>query len=175
MHTAQLRVVQEAEGADDDVFSELYRRFHGRLRRLAARRFPEADCDEVAQEAMLRVLLNLHRLQPGRDPWPYLAAICVNVAKDSVSRPARTVPLADRDDGRHVAPAADESSLVAADQRWVDEILSLMPAGPRRVLALHVFEQLSIGEIAALLGCTDNAVRQLLFRARRHARQMVGG
>jgi hypothetical protein len=66
-----------------------------------------------------------------------------------------------------MSPAADEALLLAeVDDGLASALRRLSPAG-RQILTLHAYGDMSIGQIAAFLGCNDNAVRQKLFRARR--------
>lgn len=170
-----LSLVRPLEPAadDDDRFLDLFRSYHRRLHRLAASRFPALDSEDIAQEAMLRVLVNIERLDPRRDPWPYLATVCLNIGRDLVQRAAREsrsdVAISDEPS----SPAAEDAVLAGLEQCWVDEVLSCLPALPRRVLALHALEDMTTAEVAHLLGRTENAVRQLLFRARRDARCLL--
>jgi RNA polymerase sigma-70 factor, ECF subfamily len=69
--------------------------------------------------------------------------------------------------GRDLAPAGqDEFAELAAAFRS-------LPHGDREVLALEAWEQLDAGEIAAVLGCSRNAARIRLHRARRRLRAAI--
>jgi RNA polymerase sigma factor (sigma-70 family) len=52
-------------------------------------------------------------------------------------------------------------------------VFSSLPAGDREVLALEAWEELDAAEIAAVLGCSRNAVRIRLHRARRRLRAAI--
>jgi len=157
----------------DERFQVLFRRYYGRVRGLAARRFPTCDSDDVAQETMVRVLLHAHRLDPQRDPWPYIATIAVNVARDISRSRAPEVVLTEEAYDREVAPSADEPVLAAERSAGVQKVLNGLAPGSRQVLALQAFDEMSVGEIARFLGTNDNAVRQKLFRARRQFRRAL--
>jgi RNA polymerase sigma-70 factor (ECF subfamily) len=151
----------------EDRFEDLFRGYYTRARGLARRRFPQLDAEEIAQEVMLRVLTHLDSIDGRRDPWPYIATITMNVGRDMVRSLHPTAALDHDDVDGPVAPPADEELLQAeVDDRLRSVLGQLSPAG-RQVLTLHAYGDMSIGQIAAFLGCNDNAVRQKLFRARR--------
>lgn len=151
---------------DEERFEDLFRGYYNRVRGLARRRFRELDAEEIAQETMLRVLTHVDRIDSGRDPWPYIATITMNVGRDLLRSVRPTLELDQERGDAPLAPAADEELLRAELEEWVRSVLGqLTPAG-RQVLALRAYGDMSIGQIAAFLGCNDNAVRQKLFRAR---------
>ena len=53
------------------------------------------------------------------------------------------------------------------DQARIAEAFRRLPAGDRELLALSAWEGLGYGQIAVVLGCSRNAVRLRLFRARK--------
>ena len=165
---------EEPDGADER-FQVLFRRYYGRVKGLAARRFPTFDSDDVAQETMVRVLLHAHRLDPQRDPWPYIAAITVNVGRDLARAQLPEAPLNEDSWDREVAPAADEPVLAADRCATVQNVLATLAPASRQVLALQAYDEMTVGEIARFLGTNDNAVRQKLFRARRQFRRAFAG
>ncbi|HEV2890436.1 MAG TPA: sigma-70 family RNA polymerase sigma factor [Frankiaceae bacterium] len=162
-----------ASDDSDERFQVLYRRYYGRVKGLAARRFPTFDAEDVAQETMVRVLLHAHRIDPARDPWPYIAAIAVNVARDFGRARVPEAPLTEESYERELAPPADEPVLAADRSRAVQDVLAGLAPGSRQVLALQAFDEMTVGEIAAFLGTNDNAVRQKLFRARNQFRRAL--
>lgn len=159
----------------DERFQVLFRRYYARVKGLAARRFPSFDSDDVAQETMVRVLLNADRLDPQRDPWPYIAAITVNVGRDFARAQLPESPLTEESWDREVAPGADEPVLAADRSATVLNVLATLAPASRQVLALHTYDEMTVGEIARFLGTNDNAVRQKLFRARRQFRRAFAG
>lgn len=94
-------------------------------------------------------------------PWLYkIAGFVVSNHRKKLSRRAATVPLLDHD---RSAPSAED---VALDGSAVAQAFDELSAKDRQVLALLVFEQLSIKEIAVVLGTTENNTSQRLKRAR---------
>ena len=93
--------------------------------------------------------------------WLYkIAGFVVSNHRKKLSRRAITVPLLDHD---RSAPSAED---VALDGSSVAQAFDELSAKDRQVLSLLVFEQLSIKEIAVVLGTTENNTSQRLKRAR---------
>ncbi len=93
--------------------------------------------------------------------WLYkIAGFVVSNHRKKLSRRAVMVPLLDHD---RSAPSAED---VALDGSAVAQAFDELSVKDRQVLALLVFEQLSIKEIAVVLGTTENNTSQRLKRAR---------
>ena len=78
-------------------------------------------------------------------------------------------PLCERD--ASVDAMGEFISLV--QMRQVSEILAKLPVDERDVLMMSVLEELSITEIAAVIGRSEKATNSLLGRARTRARRMT--
>ena len=93
--------------------------------------------------------------------WLYkIAGFVVSNHRRKLSRRAVMVPLLDHD---RSAPSAED---VALDGSAVAQAFDELSAKDRQVLSLLVFEQLSIKEVAVVLGTTENNTSQRLKRAR---------
>src|SRR5690349_8132703 len=103
MSVAAFRPSHDADPATRSL-EGLYERYYFRVRALAHRRFATCDSDDIAQETMLRLLQSAGRLDPRRDPWPYIATIALNVGRDLVRGAASSAALVDATQG--VGPSA---------------------------------------------------------------------
>src|SRR5690349_19229779 len=122
--------LRPAPVADEDRFEELFRGYYGRARGLARRRFPQLGGEEVAQEAMLRVLTHVDSIDTRRSPWPYIATITMNVGRDMTRSLRPTLELDQEHVDVQLAPAADEQLLQAeVDDGLKSALGRLSPAG----------------------------------------------
>jgi RNA polymerase sigma-70 factor (ECF subfamily) len=159
-------LAREARAGSRRSFDELARRYK---RRLFVYLRPRLGSDEDAEDLVQDTFLKLYRNIGGYDPafkfstWLYTAAN--RLAIDSFRRRAaeKGQPVAERDlDIPDPAAGVGEGS--DASGLW-KEARTL--GGDRfRVLWLRYGEDLSVEEIAAVLGRTRLAVRVLLHRAR---------
>jgi RNA polymerase sigma factor (sigma-70 family) len=121
--------------------------------------------EDIAQETFLAAWRN-----PGlRDPAklrPWLRAIARNVARKARRRRRATEPLDE------LAAGDDPVGSVIAQQqaRQVWAALGALPARDREVLVLYYWEDLSIRQVAASVGVTQETATQRLSRARARLR-----
>jgi RNA polymerase sigma factor (sigma-70 family) len=167
------RLVSEAGGSvtaveiDPVAFRLLVERYQpmvrARARDLGA---DPVDLDDVAQESFLQAFLALERL---RDPdrfAAWLAGIVLNVWRGLLRRSPVTL-LPDWPEPLH--PAASDGLPSADDLDRADALRAAMaglPAGQRRAIALHYYDDLPAGQIGAAAG----AARVSLHKARRRLR-----
>jgi RNA polymerase sigma factor (sigma-70 family) len=147
------------------AFDDFYAAFYPRVRGLAKTMYGPADADDLAQETMARALAAYDRVDPRRDPWPWLVAIMRNIACDRL-RSERSAPDAGHTVG--VEPMTPYDAAVAAEERrLVRRALARLSMADRRLLVLREWHELSLREMAALVGVEPGTLRQQVFRARR--------
>ncbi|MGE0699145.1 MAG: sigma-70 family RNA polymerase sigma factor [Hyphomicrobiaceae bacterium] len=135
----------------------------------AARRVlrDEAEAEDVAQEALLRLWRNAASLELGPGGFrPWLRRVVTNLCIDRV-RAGRHLTVVD-EVPEQAEPAPQLDDLAQRDLgRRVDAALKALPERQRQALTLFHFEGLSQSEVGATLGISDEAVESLLARARR--------
>lgn len=151
-----------------ETFSDICDRHRGRLIRWVTAIFGPRDAEDIAQETLARLYCRPDLLDGDADAWPWLAVVSRNLGRDlarhnAFSTTVDSIALA------HVpADVVVPDEVVARDEgeRLARALRSLTPR-ERSVIRLRDFEGASVADIAELLGLTENAVRQQLFRARR--------
>lgn len=127
----------------------------------------EAEAEDVAQEAMLRLWRSADGLEigaPGLRPW--LRRVVSNLCVDRMRTGKRLVVVDEVPE--QAEPATQHSEMEAQDaSQRVDEALKALPDRQRTALTLFHYEGLSQIEIAQAMGISDEAVESLLARARR--------
>jgi len=155
---------------DSDEFAAFYREHGARLQRYCAMRFGRSHAEEISQLTMERALQSFAVLDRVRDPWPWLRVVARNTGLNLQRREHRCSPV---DDMAALAGPADRwSDPVDAAERaekrvLIHTALGRLSDGQQRVLVLRLQDELPLDAIAELLGTTENAVRQQLFKARR--------
>jgi RNA polymerase sigma-70 factor (ECF subfamily) len=136
--------------------------------------FQRAVVDRAVAEDLLQVTFErVHaarkRYRVGSPVRPWLFTIAARVRIDELRRRYRLPPSADETELDRVADAepVDQASQIdqhARDLR-VREAIDSLPASQRVVVHLHRFEGMTFGEIGAVLGVQEGAVRLRAFRA----------
>ena len=127
----------------------------------------DAEAEDVAQEAMLRLWRSADGLEvgpPGLRPW--LRRVASNLCVDRM-RSGKRLTVTD-DVPEQAEPATQHSQLEAQDtSERVEVALRALPDRQRLALTLFHYEGLSQIEVGKAMGISDEAVESLLARARR--------
>jgi RNA polymerase sigma-70 factor (ECF subfamily) len=127
----------------------------------------DAEAEDVAQEAMLRLWRNAAGLELGEGGVrPWLRRVASNLCIDRV-RAQRNTSLGDALP-EEAEPASQMAQLAERDLgRRVDAALKTLPERQRLALTLFHYEGMSQIEVGNVMGISDEAVESLLARARR--------
>lgn len=166
---------------DEALFAQLVERYQQRVFRLAMsilgpRR--DADAEEVAQLAFLRVFQQLPRFRGESRFSTWLYRIAWNCAIDEKNRWSRTASRQAGQDALDVAQASPTASpfhAVAEKQQRerLHASLDELPETYQMTLRLHYWLGCSVEEIADLMGTTAGTVKSYLFRARARLHQQL--
>jgi RNA polymerase sigma-70 factor (ECF subfamily) len=167
------RHLLRAARGDAEAFDALARPRWPRMVRIAARIVgDEADAQDVAQQALLRLWQTLDRFRPGEDLDGWIYRMVVNLALDSLrrrrSRPeGSAATAAPADLGLRDASAGPEERVLAAElERALQDVTEGLAPRQKAVFVLTRVEGLPAADVAALLGITPSTVRNTLFQAR---------
>jgi RNA polymerase sigma-70 factor, ECF subfamily len=163
-------LVARAVACDDTAFDSLFRKYvdyvynvvHGIL-------VDEDDARDVTQDVFLRAHKSLPQFRHGSRFHTWLYRIAVNRAVDRSRRKSGRLwlPLSfvvgRRADPR---PGPAEELDRSEDERAVHRALRELPVRHRQALVLRYFQNLSVEEIAEVLGCSVSAAKVRVHRAR---------
>ncbi len=166
------RLRERDRTAWEKLYAEYGPRLHGFAYRLAGN---EHDAADLVQETFVRALPRLDKLDPETTQLgPYLFTTLRNLFLKSVERTKRVQPVDEVPEPVRVpAPIEvdpERSTLLGYQQQEVRAANALLSPRQRLVLALRELEDRSYAEIGELVGLNENAVAQLVFRARESLR-----
>jgi RNA polymerase sigma-70 factor (ECF subfamily) len=181
----EARLIEEIRAGNTEAFEYFVRQYQPKITRIAyrlLRDLGEADC--AAQESLLRAWQSLNDFRAGSTFETWLTRICINWCKDRLkrrrlvhyfhqsgeneeaeSRPHDTAPHPDPSPERHAHSREIR-------ERLRDAIETLSPR-QKAVFSLKHFEELSIPEIAELMGLDNGTVKSHLFRAAQKIRECL--
>jgi RNA polymerase sigma-70 factor (ECF subfamily) len=115
--------------------------------------------EELFQEVFLAVWNKRRQFCTGRPFKAWLYAIAVNQCRAAFRRPV--LATAELDEGLVMADGASppETAIATETAAIVAQAVTLLPAQQRTVVVLRVWQQMSYGEIAEVLGTSDGTVR----------------
>jgi RNA polymerase sigma-70 factor (ECF subfamily) len=169
-----------ARVAEDDerAFSELVRRFQGRVMNLITRVLNDRECsDDLAQEVFVRVFVHRRNYRRGSKFTTWLFTIAANLAKNEIRRRVRkrnwfsldalqeilndsAIQLADPTEGQETALQREQL------QEAVGRAIATVPEKYRVALVLRDIEGFAYEEIGLMLRIPGGTVRSRINRAR---------
>jgi RNA polymerase sigma-70 factor (ECF subfamily) len=152
----------------------LYARYYGPIRAYVARLIHDADvAEDLCQETFLKALRSWETRDPTGSAQAWLYRIARNTAYDYV-RHVRRTPFTVTSYVEWLEDATYTMENRLETQEHIRNTLAHMRPHYRVPLMLRAHTGRSIDEIAELLGCSPNAAKTRLCRARRHILDMYG-
>ncbi|MBB6567609.1 RNA polymerase sigma factor [Kribbella sandramycini] len=151
-------------------FEELFAAHHERVLAYLLRRVTNSgDVDDLVAETFLTAWRRLGDVPGGEGALPWLYAVARRVLANHRRREQTRLALVDklRTAPVHTGhPDPEGAALTAA--AWRE-----LPERDREVLALIAWEGLEADQVAVVLGCSRNAVRIRLHRAKRRFEKLL--
>lgn len=151
-----------------DWFNAIYKEHYKRLLKTAVRIVKDQElAEDIVQNTFETLLLNYEKVRGYENIWGWLSRTLANKAMNEITRASnkREVSI----ETGHI-PAAN-------DPYEPDDLLSVMPPGlseeDRRILYLRFEMGLHHAEIAEELGCSVEASRVRLARAKTHCQELL--
>lgn len=181
-------LIRAAQQGDQDAFGQLVRAYDQSVLRLAMNLLRSAeDAQDVYQEAFLRVYRNLNsfRFDCAFHTWLYriVTNLCLDqmrkrkVRKEESSQVEGTDGLLDRMDAVQESRAESDPqrSMLSGQLRdRIGKALAELTARERMVFELRHYQGLKLKNIGEVLGTTEEAAKNCLFRATQKMRVALG-
>jgi RNA polymerase sigma factor (sigma-70 family) len=168
------------QAGDDSALAPLMHHWEVPMKRFVFRLVGNAsEAEDLAQEVFVRVYTKRATYRAGAKFSTWCFSIAANQAKNRLRwwrrRPVQSLDAWAEAGGE----AADEShagsgqALQNERRALVQRAVAELPVDLRTALVLFEYEQQSMTEIAAVLGCTPKAVENRLYRARQRLKQVL--
>ncbi len=171
-------LLRRFQSGDHAAVTAVYRTYSSRVMAVAYRTLGDRGlAEEACQQSFLKAWQAADRLDPSRDPGPWLCTIAHRCALD-IARRERRRPAVATETSRlaHLAGATDNPDEAAAALEAWDLRSSLAQLDPeeREVLKLRYLDDLGVQDIADRLGIPAGTVKSRASRARHHLLALVG-
>jgi RNA polymerase sigma-70 factor (ECF subfamily) len=128
---------------------------------------------DVLQDVWIRAFRSIRKLKDPGSLRSWLYTITHGIAVDRIRRNssrelAEKVQLEDFEE-------AEEPSFAETDAAALHQALSEIGFRHREVLVLHFLEDLSISEIATVVGCSEGTVKSRIHYAKRAVKEILSG
>jgi RNA polymerase sigma factor (sigma-70 family) len=161
----QMMIVVPIDGQDDvalerDAFGDFFGEHYGQLGRAMFLLTGNAsEAEEIAEDAMVRVYEQWHRVGTMDSPDGYLYRTALNLYRSRLRRAATVL--------RRRPPAEPTDQIEAAEERNdIGRLLRSLPEGQREALVLVEWLGLSADEAASVLHVKPGSVRARVSRAK---------
>ncbi|HET7697393.1 MAG TPA: RNA polymerase sigma factor [Vicinamibacterales bacterium] len=170
--------IREVRAGDRNAFGRLVERYQGRLFGLVVVVLRDrAAAEEVTQDAFVRAYMRLDRYDERLPFYPWLATIAVRLAQNRLHQQGRTLRREGTPLDSDAGPGAERSplsTLIAEERsRRLRRAVGALSSGERTAVMLYYADELPVREVARALGVSTGTIKTLLFRARRHLREML--
>jgi RNA polymerase sigma-70 factor (ECF subfamily) len=168
-------VVRRAASGDHEAFERLVRPAGERLLGIARKILRDPDAAEDAvQQAVIQAWRELPRLrEPERfDAWltKLIVRACYQEARRSRRHAARVSRVAAATVGPGTDPATENDADALADRELIEQAFLTLTPPHRAVVVLHLYADLPLAEVAAVIGVPPGTARSRLHYALRALR-----
>jgi RNA polymerase sigma-70 factor (ECF subfamily) len=181
-------LIRAAQAGDERAFEQLVRQYDRDVLRLALNLLrSQEDANDIYQEAFLRVFRNLHnfRFDCSFHTWLYriVTNLCLDALRKRRVRKEETTVVETNDGILDRMDTVEEPRADGDPQRQlmsrqldsrIKEVLQGLTARERMVFELRHFQGLRLRAIGEMLGTTEEAAKNCLFRATQKMRSALG-
>lgn len=179
------KLVIRCQEGDSSAFDELVQKYHKSIINLAYHYIGNRnDVEDIAQKIFVKVYFSLPKFDIHRPFFPWLYRISINQCYDELRhlRRRKTYTFSElslEDAGRienliaqaENSPHPDDSKSDMQD--LLHTLLDRLSDNHRRVIVLRDIEGIPYDEMAAILKCSEQAVRLKVFRARNRLKKIL--
>ena len=179
-------LISRARIGDQEAIAALYEQTYSKVYYTVRSMVRDEDAVlDILQDSYLKAFSNLDRFEGAERFTPWVKQIAANTARDWLKK-KRPLLFSELSAGENAEIPAEElfederaahlPELVvdqAETKRLIREIIEELPEDQRAAIGMFYYEELSVKEIAAAMGATENAVKSRLLYGRRKIEKKV--
>jgi len=172
-------LMERVKNGDDGAFEELLTRHYQSVYRLAYRfLYDSPEAEDITQEVFLRVFRAAQTYSPKAKFSTWLYTITKNLCFNELRKKRSVTVFSIDDEVLPELPSVDESPVLKLEEEEVKkrvlDAVKELPANLRIAVLLLKYHGLSYEEVAEILGCTVNAVKLRVHRAKKFLTKSIG-
>ena len=168
-------LVARAKKGDIDAFAELARRYQEKVYyTLLSLTKNQQDASDLAQEAFMQAFKSIKRFKQRSSFYTWIYRIAVNLTLNFLKRKKReerkevfNESLSGYKESEDSSFSPDERSLKKELSEKLQEAIDTLPPTFKASFTLVVFQGMTHGQAARILGCSENTVSWRMHKARK--------
>jgi RNA polymerase sigma-70 factor (ECF subfamily) len=174
--TDDMTLVKQAQKGNRNAMGELFMRHNAMVRRLLAGILGSTDeLDDLVQDVFIQVYRSIVKFRGDSKFTTWLHQVTVFVAYNYMRKPQKRYFSHEPDNFAETAQANTVTPMNDWDNHKIfsriDEILASIKPPKRVAFMLHVVEEYSINEVAAMVGAPVATIKSRIWFARRELRK----
>ena len=177
-------LVERAKMGDQQAIAALYEKTSRKAYYLSLQLVKDQDqAQDILQDAFLKVFTNLNKLQQPENFQGWLDTIVINKSKDYLKKkkPVLFSQMTGAEEPDSEPDFEDERGYFSPEKqvdyqetkRLVQEMIDRLPEEQRMAVVLYYLENLSVGQIARLMECSEGTIKSRLNYGRKSIKAQV--
>jgi len=181
--TADWALVERVKAGDDDAYDILMGRYRRPVLNFVFRMIGDAaEAEDLAQDVFVRAYRHMrkpafHQTGAAFSTWLFQVArhAALDCLRHRKRHPSESLErLEDRGESTPDAGATASATVAAREiGEQIAAAVARLPEDQRTAIILSEYEDLSYGQIAAIMKCSEKSVEARLYRARRFLRKQL--
>jgi len=174
-------LVLKAQQGDSDAFGELYMMYKDNIYFYAIKLVKkESNAEDVVQDTIIEMYKSINSLKNPEYFKTWIISICHNICCKYFKKSNREIPTIDDDNSFIEELSDDDESVIPGElleseefRNIIDKMINKLPEQQRAVLILYYYNDMSVSDIAEVLGCPTGTVKSNLNYGRKKIKASV--
>lgn len=166
------KLIKKSIDGDERAFRELYDKYKGKIFKTAYLMLrDEKGAEDIVQEVFITVYKKIYKLKYAEAFESWLYKITINRCNEYFRKNSKAV-VTDEEDmyqiyDTDIYAQPDERLLTEERNQQLDRIINSLSEKLKTCIILFYYNNMTIKQIADILGCSEGTVKSRLFKAKR--------